>query len=67
MIMPGSSHAARRTDATQSRPYPIAGYVVTRSRPYPCQVLAVSGWRLAVGSTVKQRETGNRMGTWVLR
>jgi len=24
-------------------------YVVTRSRPYPYQVLAVSGWRLAVG------------------
>ena len=27
----------------------------------------IGGWRLAFGSTVKQRETGNRMGTWVLR
>jgi hypothetical protein len=25
---------------------PRCSYVVTRSRPYPCQVLAVSGWRL---------------------
>ena len=52
--LPGDLHVLRRTDATQSRPYPNTR-LTKGGQPYLMQVSAVGGWMR------QQRETGDRI------